>query len=296
MSHNAYIRPSGVWNTGIVVLHGEFAAFDLAQFQSINGDLGGTWAPSSVITIGGSGLTVTGLFNATSFSHFSANVQIDNGLGVQGGQSFEGGQLTDTLLVSGHTQLGTTAADTLTVNADATFAHLSTFTGTATFNGAINANNVAVTVLAATSITTGSLVATAPSAFVSTLDVQNTLSVSGGAAVTTPMTCSATGRMARPPALGAASGGGTFDVRVASVYFFQVGMSAQTYALGTTGVLNGDTLEIAMELGEAAVLTVTGGIGGGFTMKRFTTGDVWGVKLVYFSALSSWVAISWSVL
>lgn len=60
MAHNALIRPGGVWNTLSAVTKLEWETFDLRQFQSINGDLGGTWAPSSQIIIGGSGLRVTG--------------------------------------------------------------------------------------------------------------------------------------------------------------------------------------------------------------------------------------------
>jgi len=77
-SHNAYIRPSGVWTAGVPVLHGEFAAFDLAQFQSINGDLGGTWAPSSIITIGGAGLNVTGPFQVHGSFHVYVGALFDS--------------------------------------------------------------------------------------------------------------------------------------------------------------------------------------------------------------------------
>lgn len=63
MAHNAYIRNgvgSGAWVT--VVTDDEFELFDARQFQSINGDLGGTWAPSSPIVIGGSGIDIEGAF------------------------------------------------------------------------------------------------------------------------------------------------------------------------------------------------------------------------------------------
>lgn len=60
MPHNALIRPGGVWISLSNVTQAEWEAFDLRQFQSINGDLGGTWAPSSAIIIGGSGMHLTG--------------------------------------------------------------------------------------------------------------------------------------------------------------------------------------------------------------------------------------------
>lgn len=60
MAHNAYIRVGGDWSLDNVVTSGEFATIDLRQFQAINGDLGGTWAPSSQIVVGGSGIRSTG--------------------------------------------------------------------------------------------------------------------------------------------------------------------------------------------------------------------------------------------
>jgi len=62
MAHRVHIRAgvgSGAWSNGYV-LGTEFEKFDAAQFSSIDGDAGGSWAPSSVILIGGRGLTVSG--------------------------------------------------------------------------------------------------------------------------------------------------------------------------------------------------------------------------------------------
>ena len=60
MSHNAYIRPANVWSGSKTFLTVELTALALQAYQSINGDLGGAWAPSSIITIGGSGMEITG--------------------------------------------------------------------------------------------------------------------------------------------------------------------------------------------------------------------------------------------
>ncbi len=69
MAHNDWIRPSGVWPLFTVLTSNVMHLFDERQMQSINGDLGGTWAPTSTITIGnGAGvvlaLKVTGGFQA----------------------------------------------------------------------------------------------------------------------------------------------------------------------------------------------------------------------------------------
>ena len=60
MAHNTRIRSGGLWITGSTITQDELEQFDQAQYEAINGDDGGTWAPSAVITIGGSGVTVTG--------------------------------------------------------------------------------------------------------------------------------------------------------------------------------------------------------------------------------------------
>lgn len=68
MAHFVRLRPSGFWTISTTVSPAEFEAFDERQFKSINGDDGGTWAPSSQIVLGGAGLRVTGpsrLDNAT---------------------------------------------------------------------------------------------------------------------------------------------------------------------------------------------------------------------------------------
>lgn len=64
MAHNARIRVMGQWVAVTAIDPDELETFDLRQYESINGDLGGTWAPADVIVIGGSGLDVTGAFSA----------------------------------------------------------------------------------------------------------------------------------------------------------------------------------------------------------------------------------------
>jgi hypothetical protein len=60
MSHNAYVRGSlANWATGSQVSAQNFWDLDQYCYGAINGDTGGTWSPSSVITIGGvNGLTL----------------------------------------------------------------------------------------------------------------------------------------------------------------------------------------------------------------------------------------------
>lgn len=83
MAHNPLIRGgvgSGSW-TGVVVTTTDMETFDQRQFESINGDLGGTWAPAAAIVIGGAGLSVTG----TSFNVSATSATFSNGLFIAAG-------------------------------------------------------------------------------------------------------------------------------------------------------------------------------------------------------------------
>jgi hypothetical protein len=69
MAHNTRTRADlAAWNATPAVSGAEANELDQKGFTAINGDDGGTWAPSTVITIGGMGVTVSGDFKATSAS------------------------------------------------------------------------------------------------------------------------------------------------------------------------------------------------------------------------------------
>jgi hypothetical protein len=69
MAHNGYIRPPGSW-VG-VIFPSEWEELALEVFQSLNADLGGTWAPAAQIVIGGAGLRITGDGQLDSVSNLS---------------------------------------------------------------------------------------------------------------------------------------------------------------------------------------------------------------------------------
>ncbi len=83
MSHNPRIRPPGLWVAVTVIDPDELETFDLRQFESINGDQGGTWAPATPIVIGGDGIHVAGRLEA------SAQVTISNQATFVTGSSLE---------------------------------------------------------------------------------------------------------------------------------------------------------------------------------------------------------------
>lgn len=126
MAHNAYVRPGGIFNFGIPVTHGEFTLFDQYQFKNINGDDGGTWAPSSPILIGGAGLSVGTGFSVLGNAALLHNVTIGttdsdtltvNASALFGGQcEFVGIEASGASLLHGAVTLGTSNADSITIN------------------------------------------------------------------------------------------------------------------------------------------------------------------------------------
>ncbi len=162
MAHNAYIRGGGIWNLLSVLLSSEMATFDLRQYQSINGDLGGTWTPASVLIIGGAqGLRVTGPLVAldadiTITSGRALTVNSGGTIAAQAGSvsTFAG---TWNLSGAGHVQSGGTltvdngGAVSVASGGATTWTSGSTLTtntgSTANINGAVNikaGSNVAV--------------------------------------------------------------------------------------------------------------------------------------------------------
>lgn len=56
MSHFDFVRPSGQWPTELVPGSNDYQRWDVAQAKTVDGDNGGTWAPSKPIIIGGAGV------------------------------------------------------------------------------------------------------------------------------------------------------------------------------------------------------------------------------------------------
>src|SRR5690348_4618315 len=60
MGHFDFTRPGGVWSGSAIVATSDMEDLDSKTERAINGDEGGTWAPTSPIVIGGSGAELTG--------------------------------------------------------------------------------------------------------------------------------------------------------------------------------------------------------------------------------------------
>jgi hypothetical protein len=60
MTHNARLNPDTFYVNGKPIPASYFQGIDTAQSKAVNGDAGGTWAPSSAIQVGGAGIWLGG--------------------------------------------------------------------------------------------------------------------------------------------------------------------------------------------------------------------------------------------
>ncbi len=90
MAHFVRVRAPGMWLTGTVLDGGELESFDAQIFAAINGDAGGTWAPTNPIVIGGDGIEITGAFvvsGATTAQFTVAAVNFEGNVAFVGAPS-----------------------------------------------------------------------------------------------------------------------------------------------------------------------------------------------------------------
>lgn len=283
------------------------ASIDAKTFCSINGDQGGTWAPSSVITIGGAGISIT---SNSEFTHSltvgtnAADTLISVGpfLSQHGITSTGGGGIfCDFITVSSTSIFAAVQCSTITassggsfggnvgIGGDLTVGGGASITGNGFVSGLLTASSLSVT---GNTTNTGNITVTGSTQTNGSLTTVGNLNVANGATFTAnPAIFSANARPVRAPALGATSGGGTFSPQQASQYLFLSGMSAQSYALGTVGVVDGDVVNVALQLGVNNTLTVTGALGGSLLMKHSATNDIWGATFMWFASITSWVPV-----
>lgn len=101
MAHFAYYFSSGVVPSNTVIPHTWFEHIEASTFAAVNGDGGGTWAPSSVITIGGAGLTARLVGSnyvdggSLTLSNGGALIgNVDSFVSLSGGSIFNSGSIT----------------------------------------------------------------------------------------------------------------------------------------------------------------------------------------------------------
>lgn len=135
------IRAPGGWIAGSTITPTELETFDQNLSRALDGYAGGTYAPSSLLEIGGSGLKLSSTGN-----QLSGTLTVLSGglLAVNGGAAFVAVEGSTFLVQSDATLQGNVAlgisggTKTLTVHGAATFEKNVTVTQAATFNGAVS--------------------------------------------------------------------------------------------------------------------------------------------------------------
>ena len=166
MAHFTRTRAAWAANTGLLAF--EMDDLDGKTAAALNGDQGGVWAPSSIIEIGGAGVSLTTFssfesIEVTGNAQFdlpvtflaAADLVLDGGpLTVLGGTASFSGPATfsDTFGVSGvatfsgtasfsaNVTIGDTSGDTALFNAQANFQSAVGFNGNVVFNSSVVAN------------------------------------------------------------------------------------------------------------------------------------------------------------
>lgn len=173
MAHNSFIHGGTAsptaWLPGYVPVQLDWQKIDQLLFESINGDQGGTWAPASVITIGGSGLTVSGTFIGSGTNTLSGTTT--TGVLNIHGQSFVWNKMTIDGANTGEIQVTSgglvdgLAGSTFTWAGDFTVSHTSTFSAKPTINAAMDCTGLATFsgTLASTTTLTAAVVTVATS-------------------------------------------------------------------------------------------------------------------------------------
>lgn len=132
MAHFNRIRSFGFWTLNSVLQPSETETFDANLAKAINGDEGGTWAPSAKIIIGGQGVEITGACLIGSL------------LQAQAGATITGGDLTvsQDAAVQGDLDVdGTATVNALAVVTNATVQDNLEVQGTTHLVGNVTANN-----------------------------------------------------------------------------------------------------------------------------------------------------------
>jgi hypothetical protein len=122
--HFVRVRASGFWTLLSVVDPAEFELLDEQLSMAINGDEGGSWAPSAPIIIGGDGLEVTGPFEAADAVSVVVTSSLTIALGAQ--LTLVGNQVVSSAAI-----VQWSSGSFLNVSSGATFS----MAGTATISG-----------------------------------------------------------------------------------------------------------------------------------------------------------------
>jgi hypothetical protein len=145
-------RVAGFWTIGTTILGSELEHLD--DYSYAIDSRGGTYAPAALITIGGSGLTVSGEFIASD----AFTIDVNGSLTINSGAQLN---LNDNMVVGSGAIAGFTSGSFLTVQSGATFtansgstvniAATTTLSGATTISGTLSCSNT-ITIASANNI------------------------------------------------------------------------------------------------------------------------------------------------
>jgi hypothetical protein len=316
MAHFTRTRANlAAWATGTTVQNTEYDDLDEKTFKAINGDDGGTWAPSAVITIGGSGLTMTGPFTAADATISTdlhgnwtcdGNVTFSNALHVTGDAYLaNGASLTGVSGCSLTGYFGGTPFFQGTPTVDGSSAKLVFSSGadcdlgdgtnistlSVKDHSAISAESGASVVFASGSLFTmagsqgvaGKLYAVSGGEIEaqpgSTVDVQSGVTFT----LASPIVCSGTGRIQQRVITSGVDADTTFAIADGDVIYVRSGAltNNRAYTLSTAGASTGDRLSLFM--GDATYqVTVLGQV------FKNASGQAYSATFMYDATLGSW--------
>jgi len=313
MAHNSYVR-GPTWASNVPVLHGEFELFDIAQFKSINGDDGGTYAPSSLLTIGGAGMNVllvgnnyqrgnsfnlessatlsvgagcTAVFVGTSVTNWStgavANFAFDSTLNLEGEVN-----VTST----GFLEIESGAGLLCAVGSSTSFLGTTNFISAPTFSAGLTASGVFSSggvSCAGLNVSGGSSLAAV--GISGTATCSGSLAINGGATVTTPLTCSAAGRVTERVTyiLTTGANSSAYGPENSDLVFVATLTAPVTFTIDDTNAQDGDKMRFVTE-DATHFLTINDPIGGTFISLKNATGQVW--SCLVMRILGRWKTIS----
>lgn len=314
MSHFAHTRAGGVWNSNQVVFATEFADFDAKTFKALNGDEGGTWAPSSVITIGGQGLSVPA--NVILGTGGTTSLTVDSACAFDYQAGFFGIVLTHANVMIGDDNTTTATVNSnliinsgFVANANSSFAgsgvHLSFGTGTvlslasgsslvcsagALFNATVTcASTLAVTgaaTMASTLVVTGAITSDGAN-FNGTAAVN--INTSGGCFVSCPITCSGTARVIKRVTALSGIGADSSAWGPVNSDVVYVGSMTADATFTINGGVDGDEIRFVNKSPSHALTVSDPSTGVQITLKN-TTGQTWSALLVRFGGSFSTVS------
>ena len=269
-------------------------AIDANQSKAINGDEGGTWAPSSPIVVGGSGMEITGDLDVSGAATFTGGVTADEiavtgDLTVQTNATIQG-YLTAETDTEVQGALEVTGATTLNGGATVTGGDLSValnlaVQGNVVITSDLTADGASVETLGIHSAVAPGEVFTADGAgsFTGALEVGGATTLTGAVSIAQPVTPTGSGRV-RVKAILGADADTTYNAADAQCVHIPSSSSntTRTYTIDTTGAADGDRISFSTDkVSKTVVLDVLGSNPLTENLHGSTTGAFRSLELTY---------------